>query len=112
MFRPNLAFSDGVDADDHINRTCRCIDFYGRLRRSRDGDVSRTAEQRCDVRDGAANVDAVEQFGRLWHGDGGEDPHDAQRDSDFNDCERLSRLRLTSLGLVSWIAYGRFVLYR
>jgi len=112
MFRPDVALSEGVDSDSHVHRAGYGIDFDRRLRRSRDRDVASSAEYRRDIRHCAANLNSIEQSRRLWHGDGGEDAQDAQRDSDFSYRERLSLRRLTSLGLSSWIAYGRYVLCR
>jgi hypothetical protein len=48
----------------------------------------------------------------LWHGDRRQHANDAQRDCDFGDRERVSLVRLTSLGLGSGIAYGVYPLCR
>jgi len=97
----DIAIADCVCPNADIKRARRSIDVDRRLRRSGDRKVTGPAENGFDVRDSAANVNSVEYSRRGWHGDRRQHADDAQRDNDFGECERVSRVRLTSLGLAS-----------
>jgi len=68
--------------------------------------VTGAAENGFNVGHGTPNPNPVEQYRGLWHGDRRQHAKDAQRNGDFDDRERVSRVRLTSLGLGTGVAYG------
>jgi len=90
MIRSDLTLSKRVGSNTDVERPSRGVDIDRRLRGPRDRYVSSAAESRFDLHDRAANVDPVEQFAGPWHGDGGQYAQNADRDSELDDCERVS----------------------
>jgi hypothetical protein len=108
----DIARPDSIASNAQVQRARRGVDLDRRLSRPGDRDVASSTENGLDIGDGTANSNSVEQFRGLWHGDRRQHANDAQRDCDFGDRERVSLVRLTSLGLGSGIAYGVYPLCR
>jgi len=85
-----LSLAKRIESNAHVNRLRRGVYVDRRLRGARDRDVSRTTEERFYLNYCSAYVDSVEEFTRPWHGDGGENAQNAERESELYDCERVS----------------------
>ena len=106
MFAADIASPDSIASNAHVESSRQRVDVDRRLRRPRDREVTGTAENGFDIGDGTTSLNSVEHFGGLWHGDRRQHGKHAQRDCDFGDRERVSLVRLTSLGLGTGVAYG------
>jgi len=93
----DIAVAYCVSADAQIDGVTSGVYVDARLRRPRDSQVSGTAEHHLDVHYRALDVDSVEEFRRLWHGDGGQHTDDAQRNGELDYRERAALLRISSL---------------
>jgi len=72
MSGANLALSDGVASDTHVDRPRNRVYVDSRMRSARDRDVPSRAEQRLDLDCRAAHLDSVENASRPWDGNGRE----------------------------------------
>jgi len=85
MSQADFAFPDSVAADADIYGPCYRVNLDRRMRRLRDRDVSRRAEEGLDLDSRAAHLNPVENSSRPRDSDGREYAQNAERDGELEN---------------------------
>jgi hypothetical protein len=109
MFIADFPFSQGIIPEGDVDRVGGGVDLHRWLTHAGDGDVSRTAERRLDVKHGAAYLDSIDQPRSRWHDDGHQHTDYAYDNYDFEQTKRVSPCHIPSVELPTAIGYDRRV---
>ncbi len=98
MGSADLALSNCVASNAHVDGSRNGIYLHGRVGGARDRDVPRCAEQRFYLDHRAPHLDSVENFARPRDGDGREYAQDADRDGELDNGKGVSHLSFRQVG--------------